>query len=386
MSNKIIHSAFRTDLTDTFGIKHPIMLAGMNVASGPELAAAVCNAGGLGVIGGLNYTPKMLRTMIQDLKSKLIDKTSPFGVDLLLPKVGDGARKTNYDYTKGQLDELINIIIEEKASLFVSAIGVPSKHTVKALHAAGILVMNMIGSPKHVQGALNAGVDIICAQGGEGGGHTGDIGTMVLIPAVVNAVVGHLSPLTGRQIQVIAAGGIYDGRTLIAALSMGASGVWVGTRFIASVESSAPKAHKDAVLSTTHDQTMKTLVYTGRPLRIAYHQYAHDWETLRKAKMDRLLAEGTPPVEYDQKNMETGNFEKDDLDILVRYQGKPKPYPHLLGQVAGSINKIETAADIINNMITEAIAIVNHLSEINTFKLPSISPDTDDTPRIRSKL
>lgn len=109
----------RTPLTDLFGIKHPIMLAGMNQAANPELAAAITNGGGLGVIGGVGYTPKFLREQIADLKAGLNDKSAPFGVDLLLPQVGGSARKTNYDYTEGKLPELIDIIIESGAKLFV---------------------------------------------------------------------------------------------------------------------------------------------------------------------------------------------------------------------------------------------------------------------------
>lgn len=113
----------------------------MNVAAGPKLAAAVTNAGGIGVIGGVGYSPDMLREQIAELKSYLDDKSAPFGVDLLLPQVGNGARATNYDYTKGKLNELIEIVIESKAKLFVSAVGVPPKAVVDRLHAAGILYM-----------------------------------------------------------------------------------------------------------------------------------------------------------------------------------------------------------------------------------------------------
>merc|ERR1719295_2530156 len=161
------------------------MLAGMNKAAGPKLAAAVTNAGGLGVIGGVGFTPRILKLTIKHLKKGLDDPNAPFGVDLLLPKVGGSARKTNYDYTKGKLDKLIDIIIESKAKLFVSAVGVPSERVVKRLHDAGILVMNMVGHPKHVPKALAAGVDIICAQGGEGGGHTGHVPTSILLPKCV---------------------------------------------------------------------------------------------------------------------------------------------------------------------------------------------------------
>jgi len=117
------------------------MLAGMNVAAGPRLAAAVTNAGGIGVIGGLRMNPKILQENIDELKSHLEDKNAPFGVDLLLPQVGGNARKTNYDYTKGQLNELVDVIIKSKAALFVCAVGVPPKEVVDKFHKAGIVVM-----------------------------------------------------------------------------------------------------------------------------------------------------------------------------------------------------------------------------------------------------
>jgi NAD(P)H-dependent flavin oxidoreductase YrpB (nitropropane dioxygenase family) len=195
---------FSTPVTKLLGIKHPIILAGMNVAAGPELAAAVTNAGGLGVIGGVGYTPKFLKIQIAMLKKGLKHPNGKFGVDLLLPKVGDGARATNHDYTEGKLPELIDIIIQEGASLFVSAVGIPPKWAVDKLHAAGIICMNMVGAPKHVKYALNAGVDMICAQGGEGGGHTGDVPTSVLIPKVVDLCKGHVSPLNGGPVLVVA--------------------------------------------------------------------------------------------------------------------------------------------------------------------------------------
>ena len=141
-------------------------------SAGPKLAAAVTNAGGLGVIGGYNMSPRILKLTIRHLKDELNDKSAPFGVDLLIPKVGGGARATNRDYTGGKLMELIDIIIESGAKLFVCAVGVAPREAVKKLHDAGILYMNMIGSPKHVKYALGAGADIICCQGGEGGGHT----------------------------------------------------------------------------------------------------------------------------------------------------------------------------------------------------------------------
>ena len=278
-----------TPLTKLFGIQKPIMLAGMNQAAGPECAAAVTNAGGMGVIGGVSYTPKMLRAAIHDLKSHLVDKNAPFGVDLLLPQVGGSARKTNYDYTKGHLPELIDIVIEEKAKLFVSAVGVPPKWAVEKLHKAGILCMNMIGHPKHAIKALDIGMDIICAQGGEGGGHTGSIATSILIPKVVDTVRGRKSPLTGEQVQVVAAGGIFDGRGVAAMLSMGAAAVWVGTRFVVCKEAGAPPNHQQAVLTATYTDTVKTTIYTGRPMHVRMTPYIADWEENKKDKIKEMI-------------------------------------------------------------------------------------------------
>ncbi|KAG5716243.1 hypothetical protein E4T56_gene10822 [Termitomyces sp. T112] len=147
-------SIFSTPLTRLFQINHPVMLAGMNIAAGPRLAAAVTNAGGVGVIGGVLQSPKFLRGSLDELKSYLEDKSGPFGVDLLLPQVGGSAKKTNRDYADGQLPKLIDVIIRGKASLFVCAVGVPPKWAVEKLHAAGIPVMNMVGHPKHVPKTL----------------------------------------------------------------------------------------------------------------------------------------------------------------------------------------------------------------------------------------
>lgn len=270
----------------------------MNVAAGPRLAAAVTNAGGLGVIGGVRQTPKILRQNIKELKEGLDRKDAPFGVDLLLPSVGGTARKTNYDYTGGQLDQLLDVIIEEGTKLFVSAVGVPPAYAVEKLHKAGILVMNMVGHPKHVKKALDVGVDIICAQGGEGGGHTGDTPTSILIPACVDACKGRTSPLTGKPIYVVAAGGIYDGRGLAAALSWGAQAVWVGTRFVASVEAGAPKKHKELVVSAVFGDAERTLIYSGRPMRVRRTDYVKQWEK-RQDEIEKLCSEGKIPHEVE---------------------------------------------------------------------------------------
>ncbi|KAH7922623.1 2-nitropropane dioxygenase [Leucogyrophana mollusca] len=345
-------SVITTPVTELFGIKHPVILAGMNVAAGPELAAAVTNAGGLGVIGGHGYTPKVLRQQIKAIKQDLRDPNAPFGVDLLIPQVGGNARKTNYDYQKGKLDELIDVIIEEKTSLFVCAVGVPPQHAVEKLHKAGIPVMNMVGHPKHVPKALAAGVDLICAQAGEGGGHTGDTPASVLIPACVDAVKGHKSPLTGKPVYVVGAGAVYDGRGLAANLAWGAQGVWVGTRFVASVEAAAPKAHKDALLSASYEDAITTLIYTGRPLRVRRTPYVEDWNNNRQAEIKELTAKGIIPANHDlelhpEKSLEARTF--------------------LIGRVAALIDEVQPAQQIVEEMVTSAAKILTHgASLVNT--------------------
>jgi NAD(P)H-dependent flavin oxidoreductase YrpB (nitropropane dioxygenase family) len=305
--------------------------------SGGPLAAAVSNAGGLGCIGGLGYTPQQLRSIMHELKSHLSSPSLPFGVDLALPKVGDGARKTNHDYTHGQLDDLITVTIEEGARLFISAVGIPPPHVIQRLHDAGILVMNMVGAPKHAKKALDAGVDIVCAQGGEGGGHTGDIPNSILIPAVVDVARRYRPKLLGGQTAlVVAAGGIYNGRTLAASLMQGAVGVWVGTRFVASQEAGCSQAHKEAVVSAGFEDTLRTLVVSGRPLRVRMNEYIAKWEA-QPEKIKELTGKGIVPI---QKDFDDGV----DVDI-----------PFLMGQVAGVIQDIKPAGEIVREMVTEAV-------------------------------
>lgn len=346
----------KTPLTKLFGITHPVLLAGMNVAAGPELAAAVTNAGGLGVIGGVGYTPSFLRKQIGFLKSKLNNPNAPFGVDLLLPQVGGSARKTNYDYTEGKLPELIDIIIEEGCKLFVSAVGVPPAWAVEKLHAAGIPVMNMIGAPKHAKKALKAGVDIICAQGGEGGGHTGDVATSILIPEVVDLVRDHKSPLTGEPIYVVAAGGIFDGRGLAMALCLGAQAVWVGTRFICAVEAGAPKRHKNAVVSAGHHDTIRTIIFTGRPLRVLKNPYILNWENNRADEIKALTSKGILPVQNEFEERAKNGEEIKPSEIATAR-------PLLMGQCAGAIRDILPAKNIVEDMVTDAITVLRGRTE-----------------------
>lgn len=361
----------RTPITEMFGIKHPILLAGMNVAAGPDLCAAVTNAGGLGVFGGVNYTPKMFQMKIDEIKEGLNDKSAPFGVDLLLPQVGGNARKTNHDYTHGDLAELIDITIASGAKLFVSAVGVPPKFAVDKLHAAGIPIMNMIGSPKHVQKALDVGVDIICAQGGEGGGHTGEVATSILIPLVVDMVRGKKSPLTGKQVPVLAAGGIFDGRSLAMALALGADGVWVGTRFVASVEGGANQGHKDAVVKASVHDTHRCEAFSGRPLRIIKTPYSNEWTGSRVLEMQELLNKGVLPNNADNAAFRKLETDDEKKAFLSKVGGElPSPSKiHLCGQVAGVIEEVLPAQQIVEDMVRGAVEALH--ARMSSISMPA---------------
>jgi NAD(P)H-dependent flavin oxidoreductase YrpB (nitropropane dioxygenase family) len=366
----------RTPITDMFGIKHPVLLAGMNVAAGPKLAAAVSNAGGLGVIGGMGYTPDMLREQIEELKSYLVDKNAPFGVDLLLPQVGGNARKTNYDYTKGKLDALIDVVVSSGTKLFVSAVGVPPKSVVDKLHKHGVFYMNMVGHVKHVQKCLDLGVDVICAQGGEGGGHTGDIPTTVLIPACVEACKGYKSPVSGKPVQVIAAGGIHSGQLLAASLMMGAGAVWVGTRFILTDEAGAPKVHKEAVRTAGHDDNVRTIIFTGRPMRVRNNDYINDWETNRVQEMRELAAKGTIPYEADVEKFMSGDEKpsfKNDIEKTSSSSNSDddddedpfdKFRPYLMGKCAAVVNEQKPAKAVVDEFVNDAVAAMKGGSKL----------------------
>lgn len=339
-------TGLQTALTDLLGVKHPVMLAGMGNFCGSELVAAVSNAGGFGTLGGFELTPAMLRREIGFVK-ELLEPGKPFGIDLLLPQVGDGARKTNYDYTHGSLPELINIIIEEKISLFVSAVGVPPRWVVDKLHAANIPVMNMIGAPHHVTKALDVGVDIVCAQGTEAGAHTGSIATLPLVPQIVDACRGRKNYF-GSDILVVAAGGFYDGRGLAAALALGATGVWVGTRFLATPESAASPLHRKNVLKAKSVDTTTSIIFTGRPARVMRTPYLESWEE-RPQEVKELTGKGQIPFKLDIKS---GRARVSDF------------LPTLMGQCAGAIDEIKPAKEIVESMVAEAVDFIQRSSSM----------------------
>jgi enoyl-[acyl-carrier protein] reductase II len=243
----------RTRLTDLLEIEHPVMLAGMGGVSYHRLAAAVSEAGGLGCLGASTMSHgQMIEEM--DAVRSLTDR--PYGVDLLTAAPQDMVGK-------------VNDIIDHGATVFVAGLGVP-RDVIDLCHSRNTLVVNMCGKVRHATAAVEAGCDIVVAQGTEAGGHTGQIATMALLPQIVDAV--------GDRVPVVAAGGLFDGRGLAAALTLGADGIWVGTRFIATPEARALVGYKDRILASHEDDTLVTRAYTGKTCRVIRTGYATDFE------------------------------------------------------------------------------------------------------------
>jgi enoyl-[acyl-carrier protein] reductase II len=244
----------RTPICDLLGIEHPILLAGMGGVSYSEVAAAVSEAGAFGCLGAAGMDHDEMRREIRAVKALT---RKPFGVDLLTASPRD-------------MTPLVETICAEGARVFVAGLGVPAK-VVDLCHRNGLLVINMCGKVSHAVRAVEAGCDIVVAQGTEAGGHTGQIATMPLVPLIVDAV----------KVPVLAAGGLFDGRGLVAALALGAQGVWMGTRFIASAEARAHVRYKDKIVEIDETGTVITRCYSGKTMRAIRTDYTDEWERKR---------------------------------------------------------------------------------------------------------
>ncbi|MEH6678743.1 NAD(P)H-dependent flavin oxidoreductase [Phenylobacterium sp.] len=317
-----------TPLCDLLEIQHPIMQAGMGGVAYAELVAAVCEAGGYGVLGMAGRSPDFIREEMRKVR-KLTDK--PFGVDLLAA-------------SPESLTASVEIIIEEGASSFIAGLGVPMP-IMEKLKAAGLKVMVVCGAVKHAVKAEQAGCDAVICQGGEGGGHTGLVGTLPLVAQAVEAV----------KIPVVAAGGISDGRGLAAALALGAQGVWIGTRFIASTEAHAGQAYRDAVVAAEDVDTVRTRCYSGKPMRVMKNPYVEDWETR--------------PQEIQPFPMQAMHSSKAGVmgGIGGQVEGlDPDRSCFAMGQSAGGIHDIKPAAQIVAEMVAEAEAAIDRMARLRS--------------------
>jgi enoyl-[acyl-carrier protein] reductase II len=316
----------KTALTERLGITHPVMLAGMGGVAYAELVAAVSEAGGYGCLGASTMSSEELTAQIARVRS-LTDK--PFGVDLL----------TAFPET---LQANVELLIEGGASCFVAGLGVP-RHVIDLCHRHGVLVISMCGKVEHARRALDAGCDLVVAQGTEAGGHTGQIATMPLVPMIVDAV--------GEHIPVVAAGGIFDGRGLAAALALGACGVWVGTRFIATPEARTVPGFKERIVASADDGTVISRAYSGKPMRVLRNDKTDEFE----AHPDRLL----PFPDQLIQSLGDGSFHlaspRTDVSIDLAREGFPA------GQAVGAIEQLSSAGDIVRSMVRQAESILASL-------------------------
>jgi enoyl-[acyl-carrier protein] reductase II len=308
----------RTRLTEVLQIDHPVMLAGMGGVSYHQLVAAVSEAGGFGCLGASTMGPE---EMVDEIAAVRARTAKPFGVDLLTA-------------SPGGLEEKVRQIIDGGAQVFVAGLGVP-RDVVDLCHRHNVVVMNMCGKVRHAIAAVEAGCDIVVAQGTEAGGHTGTVATLALVPQIVDAV--------GDRVPVVAAGGIVDGRGLAAALSLGADGVWVGTRFIATPEARSTPGYKDALLRLHDDGTVITRAYTGKTCRVVRNAYTQWWE----AHPDQLQPF---PAQFVRSFEDGANHLGADETAEVDPDREFWP----AGQGAGAIEALVPAGELVERFVRDA--------------------------------
>jgi NAD(P)H-dependent flavin oxidoreductase YrpB (nitropropane dioxygenase family) len=367
----------RTPFCDRVGIEYPIVLAGMGPVAGTgapvataELAAAVSNAGGLGVMGGVAYSPDVLRAEIRKIRA-LTDK--PFGVDLLLapnflaprrsgataPRA-DRLPKTHVDAIEriaaslgielkqappeagGMADWVkpgqswagsqIEVLLEEEVPVFASGLGTPGQFA-DALHANGTTILSLVGTVKAARQVAADGADYVVAQGTEAGGHTGKIGTLALLPQVIEAVA---------PTPVIAAGGIASGRALAGVLALGAEAAWCGTAFLVSNEANQPALQKQRILAAAAEDTVVTRLYSGKTMRNISNPLIEAWER-----------EGLQALPMGAQ----GALIR-DLQYSIEQAGRHELLMNAAGQASGMLTKQRPAAEILAEIVAEAAELL----------------------------
>jgi len=344
----------RTPLCELLGVDYPIIQTGMGWVAGPKLVSASANAGIMGILASATMDFDQLKTSIAEVKSRT---TKPFGVNL---------RADSAD-----VQDRISLMIDEgiKVASFAQA---PKPELISRLKDAGVVVIPSIGAKRHAEKVLEWGVDAVLVQGGEGGGHTGSVPTSVLLPQVVDAVAG--------RVPVIAAGGFFDGRGLIAALAYGASGVAMGTRFLLTSDSSVPQTVKDYYLSRGVLDTVVSVQVDGVPHRVLRTELVNQLESgrgkflalpraginalrFRKmtgAKLRDMLREGlmmkkSMDLSYSQMVMAA------NTPMLLKtslVDGKTESGVMASGQVVGIIDDLPTVNELVERIITQANAVL----------------------------
>ncbi len=367
----------KNELCERLGIEFPIFA----FTHCRDVVAAVSNAGGLGVLGAVGYTPEQLETELAWIDEHVGDK--PYGVDIVIPMKYEGmdadmdpdalqdmlrdmipaehrafVKKLLADHDvpelpDGEYPELIGwteatagpqveiALSHPKVKLIANALGTPPADIVKEIQDSGRLVAALCGSVKHAIGHKEAGIDIVIAQGGEGGGHTGDVGSIVLWPQVADAIA---------PTPMLAAGGIGSGRQMAAAMAMGAAGVWTGSLWLTVEEADLPPAQMQQLLDATSRDTVRSRSFTGKPCRMLRNEWTDAWEN----------PENPQPLGMPLQFMITG-------EAVARGHHYPEQAAKVqfnpVGQVVGMMNKVRRTRDVIFEMVEEYIDASGRLQE-----------------------
>ena len=308
-----------TRLTEILGVEHPIIQGGMAWTATAELAAAVSNAGGLGIIGAGHMPTDMLRDQIR-LAKTLTDK--PFGVNLML--------------LTPHIDELVDMVLEEGVSAVTTGAGNPAKY-MKALKERKIKVLTVVPSVALAKRMESIGADAVIGEGMEAGGHIGELTTLVLTPQLADAV----------DVPVVAAGGIADGRGIAAVFALGAEGVQVGTRFMCATECTIHPDVKQRILRARDRDTVVTGYSTGHPVRVLKNKLSRQVEELDRANRPEEI-----------ETLGTGKL------ALAMRQGDIEMGSLMAGQAAAMVCEIQPAAEIVNTMMAEAEDVLRRMGSL----------------------
>ncbi len=344
-----------TAFTDLVGVKHPIVQTGMGWVAGPRLVVATAEAGGLGILAGATMTYEQLATAVDEVLART-DK--PFGVNLRADAPDAGKR--------------IDLLIDRGVKVGSFALA-PKADLIARLKDAGVIVMPSIGRRRHAEKVAAMGVDAVLIQGGEGGGHTGDVPTSLLLPQVVDAV----------DVPVVAAGGYFDGRGLVAAMAYGASGIAMGTRFLLTKESTVPEAVKAFYLDRAVGETVRTTKVDGVPHRVLKTELVAQLEasgnvagairSLQNALAFRKLS-GTPISAMLREGLAMKKSHEltwgqvlmaANTPMLLKaamVDGRPDLGVMSSGQVVGVIDDLPTVDELLTRIVTQAEGVLHRLA------------------------
>jgi NAD(P)H-dependent flavin oxidoreductase YrpB (nitropropane dioxygenase family) len=370
----------RTEICDTLGIEFPIFA----FTHCRDVVAAVSQAGGLGVLGAVGFSPEQLEVELKWIDEHIGDK--PYAVDIVIPGKYEGMDEIDPQKLEKQLRDMIpaqhrefvqkllnehgvpelppdeqrrellgwtaataqpqiDVILQhEKVKLVANALGTPPADVIEQIHASGRLVAALCGKIHQALKHKEAGVDIIIAQGGEGGGHTGDIGSLVLWPQVIDAVA---------PTPVLAAGGIGTGRQVAAALALGAQGAWTGSLWLTVEEAETPLAQMESLLKATSQDTVRSRAWTGKPCRMLRSDWTEAWER-----------DDTPePLGMPLQGMVT----MEAIARTSRYADKGNAQAvafNPVGQVVGQMNEIKSCREVIYDLVEGYVEATERLNAI----------------------